>query len=68
MLIVIALRIHNKHINICYHYFREYVRHGEIKVHAIDTNDQIADMLTKPVQQNLSVKHHKMLIGMWPSC
>ena len=56
-----------KHINICYHYFREYVRQGEIKIYDINNNDQIADMLTKPLQQNLLVKHHKMLIVMYPS-
>ena len=53
-----------KHINICYHHYREYVRQGEIKIHAINTNDQITYMLTKPLQQNLLVRHHKMLIGM----
>ena len=37
-----------KHIIICFHHFKEYVRQGEIKIHAIDTNDQIAVMLTKP--------------------
>ena len=58
------IRPHIKHINICYHHFRENGMQGEIKIHAIDTNDQIADMLTKPLKQNLLIKHHKMLMEM----
>ena len=41
-----------KHISICYHHFRERVRGGEIKLHAISTEDQVTDMLTKPLPQN----------------
>jgi hypothetical protein len=40
-----------KHINInvCYHHFCEYVRKGLIKIFPVDTKDQIADALTKPL-------------------
>ena len=53
-----------KHINKCYHHTREYVRQGKINNHAIDINNQIADMLTKLLQQHFFIKHCKMLIGM----
>ncbi len=36
-----------KHINIKCHYFRDYVKRGEIMLHAISTHDWPADMLTK---------------------
>ena len=58
------MRPRTKHINICYHHFRERVRRGEIKLHAISTDDQVADMLTKPLPQNTLWKHRKSVIGM----
>ena len=56
-----------QHINICYNHFSEYVRQGEIKTHVIDTNYWIADKLTNPLQHNLLVKYHKMLIRVQPN-
>ncbi len=41
-----------KHINVCYHHFREHVHKGLIKIFPIDTKDQIADTLTKALSQN----------------
>ena len=38
-----------KHIAIKYHHFRRYVTDGTIDIRSIDTKDQIADMLTKPL-------------------
>ena len=38
-----------KHINIVYHHFRSYVRDEKISIWPINTNDQPADMLTKPL-------------------
>ena len=45
------LRPRTKHINICYHHFREHVRRGLIKIFPVDTKDQIADALTKALAQ-----------------
>ena len=36
-----------KHIDVCYHFFRDIVAQGEIIVHKISTKDNPADMLTK---------------------
>ena len=44
-------RPRTKHLNIKYHHFRDYVERGEISVHKIDTSEQLADYLTKPVTQ-----------------
>ncbi|KAL7475343.1 hypothetical protein ACHAW6_001264, partial [Cyclotella cf. meneghiniana] len=45
------LRPRTKHINVCYHHFREYVRKGLIKIFPIDTKNQIADTLTKALRK-----------------
>jgi len=52
-----------KHINVCYHHFREHVRLGLIKVLPISTDDQIADALTKPLTQNAFCKHRRFICG-----
>ena len=46
------MRPRTKHINLVYHQFREHVRQKEITVHPISTDNQLADMLTKPLDQN----------------
>ena len=57
------MRPRTKHINLVYHRFREEVRNGTIEVVSVDTTNQIADMFTKPLAQNLFVKFRKKLIG-----
>ena len=50
------MRPRTKHINQTYHHFRSHVRNGDVTVHAISTCDQIADIFTKPLDQNTFVK------------
>ncbi len=57
------LRPRTKHINVCYHHFREHVRKSLINIFPIDTNDQIADTLTKALAQNDFTRHHKFMCG-----
>jgi len=38
-----------KHIDIRYHFIRERVESGEVKLVCVPTKDQLADLLTKPV-------------------
>ena len=45
-----------KHYNIKYHFFREQVKDGKIKLYKIDTKKQLADIFTK----GLVVKVHKL--------
>jgi len=52
-----------KHINTCFHHFREHVRNGLIKIYPIGTNDQIADVLTKAIPQNDLQRHRKAISG-----
>ena len=57
------LRPRTKHINVCYHHFREHVRKGLIKIFPIDTKDQIADSLTKALGQNDFQRHRRFMCG-----
>ena len=41
-----------KHINVRYHYIRDVVAEGNLKVCKISTHDNPADMMTKPVPTN----------------
>ena len=38
-----------KHIDIRYHFIREYVESKQVNIVYISTNDMIADILTKPL-------------------
>ena len=57
------IRPRTKHINVTYHHFREFVRKGLIKLFPIKTEDQIADLLTKPLPQNQFQKLRKRICG-----
>ena len=56
-------RPRTKHLNVRLHHFRSYVDSGEITIHKIDTKEQPADMLTKPLNEELVVKHRKRIQG-----
>ena len=38
-----------KHIDVRYHYIRDVIAKGGVKVCKISTHDNLADMMTKPV-------------------
>jgi hypothetical protein len=57
------LRPRTKHINVCYHHFCEHVWKGLIKIFPVDTSDQIADALTKPLAQNDFQRHRRAMCG-----
>ena len=56
-------RPRTKHLNNRLFHFRSYVDSGEITIHQISTEDQMADILTKPLSQDLFQKHRKVLCG-----
>ena len=56
-----------KHINVCYHHFRDHVRKGLIKIFPVDTKDQIADALNKPLAQNVFQRYRRFMCGKYPS-
>ena len=45
------IKLLTKHINNKYRHFRDYVEQGKITIHAVNTKQQIADMLTKPLAE-----------------
>lgn len=52
-----------KHIGIKYHFAREYVKNGEVKVLKIDTKEQLADIMTKGLAPEPFVAIRKLLCG-----
>ena len=56
-------RPRTKHLNVKYHHFRDYVERKEITIHKIDTKDQLADYLTKPVNIEILEKLQKVVMG-----
>jgi hypothetical protein len=52
-----------KHINIKYHHFLEHASSGLLSLHAITSEQQIADILTKPLADALFTNHHKSISG-----
>jgi hypothetical protein len=41
----------SKHIEIQYHYIRDMVQRGVVKLQYVGTNEQVADVLTKPLSR-----------------
>ena len=52
-----------KHIGIKYHHFRSHVG-TTVSIHSIDTKQQTADILTKPVEESL-FKHLRAKLCGW---
>jgi hypothetical protein len=48
-----------KHIDIRYHFIRDHVMKGDIEIHFVPTDKQLADVFTKPLDE----KTFKHLIG-----
>jgi hypothetical protein len=57
------MRPRTRHINQKYHHFREWVKSGLISILPIDTEEQPADLLTKPLDVTSFVKHRKTILG-----
>ena len=41
-----------KHIDIRHHFLRDHMNNGDIKFDGIDTDDQLADIFTKPLDES----------------
>jgi len=57
-------RPRTKHLNVKYHHFRQFVDDGSIKVQGIGTDEQQADLLTKPLSEQIFVAHRRS-ISFW---
>ena len=58
------LRPRTKHLAVSWHHFRHHVTNGDITVLPIDTNDQLADCLTKP-NDHVTLRRHRLAIMGW---
>ena len=56
-------RPRTKHLNVKLHHFRSYVDRQEVSIHKVHTDDQRADYLTKPVNEDILVRHRKVVMG-----
>ena len=56
-------RPRTKHLSVKLHHFRDYVTRKEITVHKIDTKEQLADFLTKPVNFEILKPLRKRILG-----
>ena len=50
-----------KHIDVAYHFVREKVKYGWVKVRSIKGTDNPADIFTKPLGKQLFTKHRDTL-------
>ena len=57
------VRPRTKHINQSYHFFCEAVERTEVSIVATPTENQLADMLTKPLPEEPFIRHHKTVLG-----
>jgi hypothetical protein len=60
---VAKFRPRTKHLNNRLHHFRSYVDSKEISIHKIGTESQIADILTKPLNEETLVRHRRVAMG-----
>jgi kynurenine formamidase len=52
-----------KHIDLKYHFVKDRVQLGTIKLRYMSTRDMVADMLTKPLLGHELVKHRSAILG-----
>ena len=53
----------SKHIDTHHHFIREHVKNKEIKLISCKTNDQVADIFSKPLKEKIFIKM-KFMLGM----
>ena len=56
-------RPRTKHLNVKLHHFRSYVVNNAVKISKVSTHQQRADYLTKPVNEDILVRHRKIVMG-----
>ncbi|XP_020577796.1 uncharacterized protein LOC110022962 [Phalaenopsis equestris] len=51
----------SKHIDMCYHYIRERIERREVQVQYVKSQDQVADIFTKPLKSEDFIKMRSLL-------
>jgi len=57
------MRPRTKNLNIKYHHFREEEKKGTISIYHTRTEEQIADIFTKPLSENPFTKFREKMMG-----
>ncbi len=57
------MRPRTKHLNVKYHFFRQFVQKGMLIVEHIAGERQMADILTKALEVVTFLKHRKKMMG-----
>jgi hypothetical protein len=57
------MRPRTKHINIKYHHFLSQVTTGLLSLHPVSSENQFADIFTKPLPDTPFLKHRKAIMG-----
>jgi len=57
------MRPRTKHLNIKYHHFSEEVKKGTVSIYHVATGKQMADIMTKPLDETLLERHRKKMMG-----
>jgi hypothetical protein len=52
-----------KDIDLKYHFVKDHVQLGTVKLRYLPTIDMVADMLTKPLPGHALVKHRNAILG-----
>ena len=52
----------SKHIEIRYHFIRDYVQRGAVEIQYISTDEQVADILTKSLERGKHI-HFRDKLG-----
>jgi hypothetical protein len=60
---VLKMRPRAKYFNIKYHHFREEVRKGTVSIYHTRTEDQVADIFTKPLPEATFTKFKEWMMG-----
>jgi KUP system potassium uptake protein len=52
-----------KHIGLKWHFLKDHVEQGTIKLRYLPTDQMVADMFTKPLQGHAVSKHRSAILG-----
>ena len=52
-----------KHINQSFHHFHEHVECQDVTIQASPTDEQVADILTKPHAEDAFIRHRQAIMG-----
>jgi hypothetical protein len=52
-----------KHIGLKWHFLKDHVEQGTIKLRYLPTDERVADMFTKPLPRHAMTRHRSSIMG-----